>query len=215
MALTTTAHDIPFRSPLAGMLDNYATGSAEQARTRVGLADASGRGLLRVRGREADSALRPIWNNAPAAVGDVARVEEGALARLRADEFLFMGLNPSAEIGPLEARIAAAPHSGVLTVTDVTHGFGLLRLVGRRAPDVLPKLCGLDFADAAFPDCHAAQTSLAKITALIARLDESSSPAYWVMVERSLAAYVWDTVWAAMREFDGARLNAHLPIQGD
>jgi heterotetrameric sarcosine oxidase gamma subunit len=201
------ASDISFRSPLAGALGSYPIHSLEQARSRVGLADAAGHGLLRIRGHGAESALRPVWDAVPAATGGVLSVPEGALARLRPDEFLFMALAPSVEIGALETRIAASPHSELLTVTDVTHGHGLLQLVGPRAPDVLPKLCGLDFDDAVFPDRHVAQTSLAKIAALILRLDVSGNRAYWVMVERSLAAYVWETVWAAMREFDGVRLQ--------
>jgi heterotetrameric sarcosine oxidase gamma subunit len=200
------ASDIPFRSPLAEALGGYATGSAEQARNRVGLADATGRGLLRIRGRSAESALSNIWSAAPGAIGEVVSVPDGALARLRADECLLVALTPSTEIGALEARIRASPHTGLLTVTDVTHGHGLFQLVGQRAPDVLAKLCGLDFDDAAFPDRRAAQTSLAKIAALILRRDVSGSRAYWVMVERSLAAYVWETMWAAMREFEGVRL---------
>jgi len=118
-----------------------------------------------------------------------------------------MALAPSVGIGALETRIAASPHSGLLTVTDVTHAHGLLQLVGPHAPDVLPKLCGLDSDDAMFPDRHVSQTSLAKIAALILRLDVSGGRAYWVMVERSLAAYVWETVWAAMQEFEGVRLQ--------
>jgi heterotetrameric sarcosine oxidase gamma subunit len=201
------ASEISFRSPLAGILDSYPIGSLEQVRSRVGLADAAGHGLVRIRGLSAESALRSVWDAVPAATGEVTSVREGALARLRPDEFLFMALTPSAEIGALATRIAASPHSELLTVTDVTHGHGLLQLLGPRAPDVLPKLCGLDFDDAVLPDRHVAQTSLAKIAALILRLDVSSNRAYWIMVERSLAAYVWETVWAAMQEFEGVRLR--------
>jgi heterotetrameric sarcosine oxidase gamma subunit len=201
-----TASDIPFRSPLAGILSGYATGPAGQARNQVGLVEATGCGLLRIRGRSAESALSNLWNGAPAAIGEVVSVPDGALARLRADEFLFMALSPSLELGALEAQIAALPYTGLVTVTDVTHGHGILQLVGQYAPDVLPKLCGLDFGDTAFPDRHVAQTSLAKVAALILRLDGSGGQAYWVMVERSLAAYVWETMWAAMHEFNGVRL---------
>jgi heterotetrameric sarcosine oxidase gamma subunit len=200
------ASDIPFCSPLAGILGGYVPGPAEQAWSQVGLADATGRGLLRVRGRSAGSALSNIWNAVPGAIGEVVSVPDDALARLRADEFLFMALSPSLEVGALEAQIAASSQTGLVTVTDMTHGHGILQLVGQHAPDVLAKLCGLDFSDTAFPDHHVAQTSLAKVAALILRLDGSGWRAYWVMVERSLAAYVWETMWAAMREFDGVRL---------
>jgi sarcosine oxidase subunit gamma len=201
------ASEISFRSPLAGTLDGYSIGSLEQARSRVGLADAAGNGLLRIRGHGAESALHPVWDAVPAATGEVTSVPEGVLARLRPDEFLLMALTPSAEIGALATRIAASPHNELLTVIDVTHAHGLLQLVGQRAPDVLPKLCGLDFDDAVFPDRHVAQTSLAKIAALILRLDVSGTRTYWIMVERSLASYVWETVWAAMQEFEGVRLR--------
>lgn len=90
-------------------------------------------------------------------------------------------------------RLREASGSAHVTITDLTHGRGQFRLSGPRAVEVLHKSCALDFSDSAFPNLHAAQTGLAKVHALIVRLDEST-PAYYLAVDRSLAAYVWEAV---------------------
>ncbi len=49
-----------------------------------------------------------------------------------------------------------------VTVTDLTHGLADICIIGPSAPNVLSKLCGLDFHPMAFPDLTAKQSSLAK-----------------------------------------------------
>jgi sarcosine oxidase, subunit gamma len=94
-----------------------------------------------------------------------------------------------------------------VTLTDITHGRAGIALVGTQARDVLAKVCGLDFSDRTFLDKHAAQTSLAKVRALIIRDDEDSLPIYKLFVDRSLASYVWDVVYDAAQEFGGVVFN--------
>jgi sarcosine oxidase subunit gamma len=170
--MLATHSDLPYSSPLAGPAEGPV--GPEAAR----LADESGRLLLDVRGRERPAALR--GGSAPEAVGDVIRVESGLWARLRADRWFYVG----------DAAGGVPEPSGERNVTDVTHAYGILHLSGARAADVLAHVCALNFSDRAFPDHHAAQTSLAKVAALIVRLDDDER-AYLILVERSVAAYVW------------------------
>ena len=167
--MLTTHSDLPYVSPLTG-----APVGPETAR----LADSSGRLVLDVRGREHPAALR--GRAAPEAVGEVVRVDDGVWVRLRADRWFFVA--DTAGGGPQP--------SGERNVTDVTHAYGILSLSGAQAADVLAQVCALDFSDRAFPDQHAAQTSLAKVAALIVRLDDQQR-AYLILVERSVTAYVW------------------------
>jgi heterotetrameric sarcosine oxidase gamma subunit len=153
-----------FESPLEGQ-----TIESEGVR----LEDFSGRVILEFRGAALDAA----FDRMPSPVGAALMADGGALARLRPDRALY--------ISGGQARIS--PCDGGVTVTDLTHAYGILSLSGPRAPELLAELCGLDFHDSTFPALRAAQTSLAKVPALIVRLDS----AYWVLVARSLAAYVW------------------------
>jgi heterotetrameric sarcosine oxidase gamma subunit len=176
-----TIAKLPYQSPIT---------AAAQSVQGVSLTDCSGHGLLDIRGQVIlFSALN---------VGGVQHVENGILARLTHDQ-LFLMLDADANIADATALFIS--ESGKATVTDVTHGYGNLRLSGWRAVDVLAKVCGLDFFDTSFPDFHAAQTSLAKVRTLILRRDEDEQPTYYLIVSSSLAAYVWGVVQDAMQEF--------------
>jgi heterotetrameric sarcosine oxidase gamma subunit len=158
----------------------------------VMLTDFSRQGLIDIRGRDLGGVFQAIR------IGEVKHVENGLLTRLTPEQWLMFveaDSDVAAEWLKLEAGDAR------VTITDVTHGYGHLRLVGEDARDVLPKICGLDFSDGAFPNHHAAQSSLAKVRTLIVRLDDENLPAYHLIVSASLAAYVWGVVSDAMQEY--------------
>lgn len=182
-----TISDQPFISPLSRLLDGQRPAGYEQAQHSAGLVDLSGQLLLHIRGVQLPAAM-------PATIGDVLAIDEGLSTRLRSDICLTIGVPPE--------RIDVGGEA-LLTITDITHGRGHLLLLGKHAPDVLVKVCGLDFADAAFPNNHVVQTSLAKARTTIVRHDRDGVPAYHLIVGYSLAEYVWTVVFDAMGEFDG------------
>jgi sarcosine oxidase subunit gamma len=165
-----------FQSPLAGKTPH--TGS-------LGLQDLSEHPMFLV--RDADQ-LREAFGTIPQKIGEVVGTPSPSaqIARLTNDQFL-VGLTPPTG----EPMLPQAE--------DLTHGRGHMLLFGMRAADALAKLCGLDFD--AFPNNTCAQTSLAKVKTLIVRLDEGGAPAYHLIVDRSLAAYVWDVVFDAIQEY--------------
>lgn len=185
----STSSDIPFTSPLKKPDANAVPSS------QVTLTDVSAQGVIDIRGRTADQALKTLYDAVPGSPGSVTLTRDGALACLRPDQFTLL-LNNGANRDALDALDGMT-----VTITDVTHGRAIMRLTGEKAPSVLPKICGLNFADAAFPNLHAAQTSLAKVRALIVRSDRDSLPAYYLVVDRSLGAYVWGVVDDAAQEF--------------
>jgi heterotetrameric sarcosine oxidase gamma subunit len=191
MTLPTTS-DLPFESPIEGSGQHGLSG-------RLLLDDLSGsRALFHLQGRAGD-ALRRALGDVPTAPGEVRVAGDTIVACLRPDWFLLL-VQP-ADAAHL-ARSLQADSNTRLTLTDITHGRGLLRLSGDRSGTMLPKLCGLDFHPDAFPNSHAAPTSLAKVRALIVRHDlGGNTPAYYLVVDRSHAAYVWEAVVDAMGEF--------------
>lgn len=166
---------------------------------QIALTDASHQGVIDIRGQAAEQVLRTLYDDVPDATGKVTLIRDGALARLRPDQFALL-LEQYENRDALKRLEEAVDEIGV-TVTDVTHGRAIMLLSGAKAAAALPKVCGLDFHNSAFPDLHAAQTSLAKVRTLILRLDEDSVPAYHLVVERSLGAYVWGVVYDAIREY--------------
>jgi heterotetrameric sarcosine oxidase gamma subunit len=196
MTVLLTFSDLPVASPLAGILPDQ---SADFTDSALGLADITGRALLHVRGDAASAALQ--W--ADMKIGEVAARQDGLLARLRRDEFTLLTRTPRESFAHIESAIGEQR----VTLTDITHGRCGLLLVGKDAPNVLPKVCGLNFADGQFPNLHAASSSLAKVRALIIRADISHTPTYGLIVDRSLARYVWSVVFDAAREFGALALS--------
>lgn len=191
MTLPTTA-DLPLRSPIPPVSPARADLSAAE----LTLADRTGLPLWQLRG--AEIAVRAARGELPEQVGAVLADPVGLTARLTDDEWLHVAA-PGAELPELPDQI---------TATDLTHGYGAMELAGPAAGQMLSKLCGLDFADSAFPDLHSAQTSLAKVRAIVLRRDRRGRPAYLIAVGRSLARYVWQQLLDAGAEFGIAVVDA-------
>jgi heterotetrameric sarcosine oxidase gamma subunit len=169
----------------------------------VGVAEVTSWKILHIRGNEAAAALSGVYEIGLMAIGAVRTVSDGVLVRLRRDEFVLL----AADVESTKERITEKPGEALFTLTDITHGRGIIYLAGTHAADVLPKLCALDFAESKFPDLHAAQSSLAKVRALIIRMDASSIPTYFVIVERSVAGYVAEAIYDAAQERGGIVLS--------
>lgn len=171
------------------------------ARSNVALADVTPHGKLQIEGAAARDAVKSAFGAAPEKIGSGNQVEVGHLYRLRHDQF-YLSTPPGGESKAqtqLESAIAA--HTLFVTVTDVTHGLADLRLIGPASRAVLSQLCSLDFADDAFPNMTAKQTSVAKTKQLVIRRDFSPLPTYTLIGAQSLASYLWEVVMEAGHEF--------------
>ncbi|MFQ5959909.1 MAG: sarcosine oxidase subunit gamma [Candidatus Methylomirabilales bacterium] len=193
MTLTTLA-DLPLQSPIPPE-SRTANSKPDPA---VALADFTGVGLLHLRGPEAGFAA--AFGTLPEVVGQVLPRRDGLAARLTHDEWMLIEADRSVASYPAKTDMR-------VTVTDVTHGYGVLLVGGARAREVLTKVCALDFSEHAFPDLYAAQTSFANVPALIVRRDLAEHAAYLIAVGRSLAEYVWDRLLDAAGEFDPVRVD--------
>jgi sarcosine oxidase subunit gamma len=188
-----THSETPITSPLGGA----STGGPALTLTDLSAAQ----GIVHLRGAGATQVLTDRFGAAPSAVGEVITVVDRLLACLRPAACVL--LLPAGGTDEVITHLEAAAGDAHITLTNLTHGRGQMRLSGEHAPDVLATLCGLDFSARAFPDHHAAQTSLAKVQALLVRHDAAEadiSPSYVIIVDRSLAAYVWQALADAMQE---------------
>jgi len=186
-------------------VQDYGNPAAEAAALRAGagLADISQIGKIQIEGAQAAAMLAAALDGAPQSVGEHVLVTAGDLYCLRPDMY-FLSVQPGSEAGVVPSLAAAAAgRADLVTVTDVTHGLAGIELVGPRALDVMTRVCGLDFSDAAFPNQSARQSSVAKTRQLITRRghDRGRLPAYTLFGARSLAAYVWGVLLEAGRPF--------------
>ncbi len=190
-----STYDPIFRSPIT-------IGSAPTSQSgEFSLADLTGVPVIHIQ-REMGDLLQAHFAQIPAKPGEVVEVDGGLLARLTPAEFYLFGLSVGVSLPTatdLDHTFAQAQRFA--HATDYTHGKAVLRLVGAAAPDLLSKICGLDFYEAVFPSGRVAQTSAAKIKTLIARFDQGQMPTYYLHVNRPLGQYFWEVVQDAGQEF--------------
>ena len=112
------------------------------------------------------------------------------------DQWLIVA--PAADAALLMPALYTRARSAV-DVSDLRAEF---ELTGPRAADVLRKGCGIDLHPRVFAPGDCALTSLARVRIALRQIDER--PGYRVLVERSVAPYLWGWLVDAMREFVGA-----------
>jgi heterotetrameric sarcosine oxidase gamma subunit len=98
-------------------------------------------------------------------------------------------------------RVEEVPGEGLTSVFDATHGLALLRITGARAPDLLAKVCAIDFSEAVTPDGAAFRSSVAKLVTDIVRDDRDGEISYLLHCERSSGQYLFDVLIDAGDEF--------------
>jgi sarcosine oxidase subunit gamma len=74
---------------------------------------------------------------------------------------------------------------------------------GRRAPEMFAKICAIDMRLSKFPDLAIAQTSVAKMSAIVVRCDLGSTPVFHLLADVASALYFSTCLLDAAREFGG------------
>ncbi len=77
-------------------------------------------------------------------------------------------------------------------------------VTGEHAPAMFAKICGVDLRLHHFAAGAIAQTSVAKMSAIVIRADLGDTPAFHLLADSASAEYLWTCVLDAMAEFDGA-----------
>lgn len=84
-----------------------------------------------------------------------------------------------------------------------SHAYFLV--TGDKAPEFFAKICGVDMRPEKFPNLTIAQTSVAKISAIVARADLGKTMAFHILADSASALYFLDCLTDAAQEF-GSRL---------
>lgn len=129
------------------------------------------------------------------AFGQSSTVGGALVAGTRPDEWLLLG-----DGSDTRHLVESAADTG--TWVDFTHGRALLSLEGRKAADVLAKLCDLDLSDHMTPDGAVVSGYVAGVVCdLIRRDQEGVGPVYMLLFDRSYGPYMASVLEAAMAEF--------------
>lgn len=173
----------------------------EAAVGRLGLADLSPMPRTGFKGPDALAWLAGQGLTMPTGNNSAARQLDGMLAvRLSDGEALLLcALSGGAgRIAHLEA--AAGPGCHPAPRRD-SHAWFML--TGKHAVDCLRKLCGVDLRLHKFADHAVAQTSVARLSAIVIRDDRAGAPAFHLLADSAAAGFFWDALIDAMAEFDG------------
>ncbi len=93
------------------------------------------------------------------------------------------------------------PAQGYPTPRQDSHCWFMV--TGSSAPEMFAKLCGVDLRAEKFPPGQLAQTSMAKMSAIIARCDLGQVLAFPVLADLASAEYLFACIEDAMAEFSG------------
>lgn len=180
-----------------------------RARSGVGLCDVSACGKLGVRGDAIEGWGSKLTGGALPAVGRAAweRVNGASALVLRraADELLLLTApgDLAAVAGAVEK---AAERGGCVHVTDLTSAFAVVDLIGGRLGALLERLVALDLS--AVSPLGVVQGDLARVHAIMLRLDQPDLPVFRLLVAREYGDFVWRTLTDAGHDLGLAPVGA-------
>lgn len=130
------------------------------------------------------------------------RHTSGALVLRLGDNELVILSDPTGDDGPVRELEAAIPGSGAWHVPR-RDGHCWFLLHGSAAVDCLAKLCGVDLRPSAFEPGAIAQTSVARLNAIVCRDPAIETPAFHLLADSASAAWFHGVLLDAMHEFGG------------
>ena len=180
----------------------------------LGLVDLSVLPRIGFKGREAPGWLERQGLTLPAAPNLARRHDEGALlARLSAEEHLL--LSDLATAGDLCARMMSAwsmdAADGVY-VLPRSDSHAWLLVTGARTVEMFAKLCAVDLRAHKFADGTVAQTSVARVNAIVIRTDLGDMPGFHLLFDWASADYLWGCLIDAAQEFGGGPVGRNAVL---
>jgi len=177
--------------------------------SHLALADLSTLPRTGFKGTGAPGWLEEHGAQLPNSPNQAAQQEDGSLiARLSVNELLILGNLGSESVLPaiLQDRWSLDSTERVYTLPR-GNSHCWFALTGGRAPTTLAKVCGVDMRTHKFAECAVAQTSLARVSAIILRNDLAKTPCFFILSDVSSAEYLWDALLDAMVEFKGSAVG--------
>ena len=156
------------------------------------------------RGTNAATYLSSFGFHLPDAANFAVQQADGSwVARLSATEYFLLGsLNDFGErISQLENNWTMDDRANYLLPRQDSHAW--LQLTGNTAALVMAKLCAVDLSSEVFAVGQVAQTSVARVNAIILNVSDAQTQKFNILCDRSAALYMWEVLQDAIAEFGG------------
>jgi sarcosine oxidase, subunit gamma len=137
------------------------------------------------------------------------RQADGELAARLAPTEIFL-LDSLLGTGRLISKLSTAwqwapstprPQQGYPTPRQDSHAWFMV--TGEKSPEMFAKICGVDLRPARCPIGTIAQTSVAKMSAIVIRADLGTALAYHLLADIASADYLWTCLEDAIAEYKG------------
>lgn len=188
---------------------------------RCGLVDLSPLGRFGIKGRGAPDWLASQKITIPDAPNKATRQKGGEVAaRLSGTEFMVLS---DLGGGPRCAELYASWNRDRAKDPETQRGYTVprgdshcwFRVTGARTAEMFAKICAVDLRPHVFADLEIAQTSVARVSAVVIRDDlpgqgEGAGLAYHLLADGASGEYLWDCLVDAMTEFDGKPVGLRI-----
>lgn len=190
----------------AGLAVGFGRDDEVEVASRMGLADLSLLPRTGFKGADAIAWLASRGITIGAAANRAYRQSDGLLAaKLAPGEALILA--------PLDGRAEAIERldsawsidtAGACYQVPRRESHAWFRVTGAAAAAMFAKLCAVDLRAKKFAELDIAQTSVARLNAIVVRDDLGGVPAYHLLADSAAGEYLWRAALEAMAEFDGA-----------
>ena len=181
-------------------------------REGVGMYDLTSMGKFIVQGRDAKEALQYLCsNNIDVPLGKVVYTpmlnERGGFeldvtVTQIAENQYFIVTAAGTVIHDLDYMLKKIGPDKYVSITDVTHGYAMLAVMGPKSRDLLSRLTDEDLSNEAFPYATAKEIDIAYARPLALRMSYVGELGWELYVPTNFAAKMFDSIVEAGKEFD-------------
>ena len=181
-----------------------ATTDTESQIQKSAIVDLTNLSRVGFRGLDAATYLSSLGFHSPDVPNCAVQQVDGSwVVRLSATEYFLLGsLNDFGErISQLENGWAMDDRANYLLPRQDSHAW--LQLTGNTAAWVMAKLCAVDLSSEVFAVGQVAQTSVARVNAIVINVSDAQTQKFNILCDRAAALYLWEVLQDAIAEFDG------------
>lgn len=133
----------------------------------------------------------------------VTQPNDDLLVRLSAEEYLCLRISKLSGAAYDEPPHWPGDDDGNAYPAPRADSHCLFAVTGSSAATLFSKLCAVDLRPDKFADGCVAQTSVARVNAIVIRHDLNGTRNFYVLTSTSAAEYLWECLLDAMQEFKG------------
>lgn len=178
----------------------------------VGMYDLTSMGNLLVQGKDALDVLQNLCTNTvsgkPGAVvytpvvNERGGFETDITVTTLDEETFFIVTAAGTTIRDLDYIKRRIPKTGICTITDVTHGYTMLAVMGPKSRDLLQELTGADMSNEAFPFSTAQEIDLGYARVIAVRMSYVGELGWELYIPSNFSLPVFDAIMAAGKKHD-------------